>query len=227
MNLRTKELVGHIIKCVDRQIGLTDDLYFDDERWTIRYLICNTGDWLSGRRILISPISILDVDESNHVIHVNLAPDLIENSPDISLKRPVSRRIEAEYSKHYSLPIYWGGVDLWGGVVNPQMLFKSAVNEKQVKQILDETGDEAHLRSVNEVIGYHIQAVDGVIGHIEDFVIDSKSWQITRVIVDTKKWLPGKKVTLSPSQIDDVNWLDSKISVKMTKEELKESPEFL
>lgn len=227
MKLKAKEQIGNSIKTADSPIGLVDDLYFDDERWTVRYLICNTGDWFSGRRILISPISIIGADADQRVIHVNLAPDLIKSSPDISLIRPVSRRIETEFSKHFNLPIYWGGEGVWGSVVNPQLLVKSSIKREQVEKILSEKSDEAHLRSINEVIGYHIQATDGYIGHIEDFLIDSESWQITRVIVDTKNWLPGKKVMIPPSEIEKINWLDSQISVKMTKETLKKSPEFL
>ena len=39
-------------------IGEVDDLYFDDEDWAIRYLVVDTGGWLSGRKVLISPVAI-------------------------------------------------------------------------------------------------------------------------------------------------------------------------
>ena len=224
MHSGVNKLIGYSMQAVDRTIGAVDDLYFDDERWVIRYLICNTGDWLAGRRILISPISILELNADTAVVSVNLTADLVEKSPDISLKQPVSRRLEAEYSDHFDLPVYWHGGELWGGMVNPTMLVKSAVDEEEIRKSLDAKSDEAHLRSVAEVIGYHIKATDGYIGHIEDLYFEPDSWQISQVIVDTRNLLHGKKVTIAPSRIDDIHWSDSTIFVDMTKEAIKSSP---
>ena len=176
-------------------------------------------------QILISPISILEVDEGDRVVHVNLTHDLVEKSPDISLKQPVSRRMEAEYSEHFNLPIYWGGGDVWGGAITPKMLAKSSVNEEESLKYMDDKSDEAHLRSTEEVIGYHVKSTDGSIGHIEDFHVDPDNWQIRLVIVDTKKWLPGKKVMIAPKRINDIHWADSTVFVHMTKEAIQDSPE--
>jgi hypothetical protein len=74
--------------------------------------------------------------------------------------------------------------------------------------------------------GARIQALDGDIGHVEDFVIDEETWSIRYLIVDTKNWWPGKRVLISPQWIDEISWDDSRISVKLTKEAIRQSPEY-
>ena len=59
MMLRTaKELIGYTIRALDDDVGHVDDFYFDDRYWLIRYLVVDTGGWLSGRKVLLSPLTI-------------------------------------------------------------------------------------------------------------------------------------------------------------------------
>ncbi len=86
--------------------------------------------------------------------------------------------------------------------------------------------DDSHLRSTREVTGYHIHATDGEIGHVEDFIVDDETWAVRYVVVGTRNWLPGKKVILSPRWIKRVEWADSSLYFDLTRESVKNSPEF-
>jgi hypothetical protein len=88
---------------------------------------------------------------------------------------------------------------------------------------VQESGDEHRLRSATELLGSHLTVLDGSLGHIEDFVVDTSTWMVRWMIVDTRNWLPGRKVILSPDWIEDVN---GKVLVDLTKEEIRKSPEF-
>jgi len=83
-----------------------------------------------------------------------------------------------------------------------------------------------HLRSVNEVRGYRIQATDNEIGHVEDFIMDDESWAIRYMVVDTLNWLPGRKVLVSPMWITTISWTDRKVAVGMNREQIKDCPEY-
>jgi hypothetical protein len=83
-----------------------------------------------------------------------------------------------------------------------------------------------HLRSTHAVTGYHIQATDGEIGHVEDFIIDDETWTIRYLLVNTLNWWPGKKVLVSPLWIDRVSWGESKVFVNLSRETIKHSPEY-
>jgi hypothetical protein len=76
------------------------------------------------------------------------------------------------------------------------------------------------------VTGYHVEAEDGEIGHVEDFVIDEETWEIRYLIVNTSNWWAGKKVLISPLWIERVSWTERKVVTDLTREAIKRSPEF-
>jgi len=98
--------------------------------------------------------------------------------------------------------------------------------EAELRRAAQAKGLLHYLRGVKEVTGYHIEATDGEIGHVEDFFIDEENWQIQYLLVDTGNWLPGRKVLISPDWITDIIWADSQVQVNATREQVKNSPEF-
>ncbi len=197
------------------------EFYFDDRHWTIRYLVADTGGWLSDRQVLISPYALVAVNQEERHITVNLTKKQIEESPPLNSDKPVSQQFEVEYYGYYEWPMYWAGPYMWG-------LYPNIVRNgnKLTESAPDEEKWDPHLRSSNEVGAYNIQATDGEIGHIEDFIIDDETWAIRYLIIDTKNWWPGKKVLVSPQWIRNVSWSEEKVFVNLTREIIKQSPDF-
>ena len=221
------DLKGLKLRATDGEIGNVDQFYFDDETWTIRYLVVNTGSWLVGRMVLISPISLGKVDWSAEQLEVTLTKKQVENSPNIDTHKPVSRQHEAEFLGYYGYPFYWGGTDLWGPVLHPADLSeRTTATAAEAPLKAKEDSIDRHLRSTNEVSGYHIQAVDGEIGHVEDFLVDEETWSIRYMVVDTRNWWPGKKVLVSPQWIESISWEESKVHVDLSRETIKDGPEY-
>ena len=86
---------------------------------------------------------------------------------------------------------------------------------------------DSHLRSTAVVTGYRIEASDGEIGHVEDFVIDQGTWKIRYLEVKTRNWLPGKMVLMSPEWVEKVSWPESNVSVGLSRETIKSAPEYI
>ena len=234
MLYKLSALDGFSLRATDGEIGNVEDFYFDDETWAIRYLAVDTGTWLSSRRVLISPSSLGKVDWDGSRIEVNLTKRQIEDSPPIDTHKPISRQHETELYDYYGYPYYWGGPYMWGPVAYPGGVFmppSEAVEQntqsKEFRALREQqrTADQ-HLRSSREVTNYYIEASDGDIGHIEDFMVDDSNWAIRYVVVDTKNWWPGKKVVVSPQWISSVNWNDTKAHVDLTREQMKQAPEY-
>ncbi len=226
------DLKGFAITATDGAIGDVEQLYFDDEHWTVRYLIVNTGTWLAARQVLISPISVTKVDRAINQIFVNLTMDQVKNSPDIDTDKPVSRQRETAFMNYYGYPFYWAGPYAWGSAAYPAAIPTPPAQTRQMikaaeaaQREAEATADE-HLRSAREVTGYHLQAADGEVGHIEDFIIEDRSWAIRYLVVDTRNWLPGKKVLISPEWIERVSWSESKVFVDLPQEAIRNSPEY-
>ncbi len=221
---RAKDLHGYTIGAVDTDIGSVCDFYFDDHQWTIRYIVVATGIIFSGRKVLISPVALRHPALSPLHIYVNLTREQVQNSASIQLHLPISRQREAEHHRHFGWPFYWEGTNIWGSWPTPHALADAP--RTQSKAGTKERSPDPHLRSIDKVSGYHIEALDGEIGHLEDFLFDDESWQIRYLIVDTKNWWPGKKVLLRPQWIKSVRWAKREIRVNMTRESIYASPEW-
>lgn len=223
MRRSLRELIGYKILAQDGEIGKVEDFYFDDRSWTIRYLVIDTGNWLFGREVLISPVSLGKPEWQKKLFPVQLTKSQIENSPGIHEDKPVSRQMELDLIQYYQWPDYWRTV----GVTMPEnaMLVARAELPKDDQEKSKE--ENPHLRSVEEVSGYHIRASDGEIGHVEDYIADDESWILRYIVVDTRNWLPwGKRVLVSPSWIERVKWRERRVHVDLPVKLIEKSPEF-
>lgn len=221
-------LKGLTIHATDGEIGTVEQAYFDDETWAIRYLTVNTAGWLGGREVLISPMSILRADWQARRLDVALSMKQVENSPDINTHKPVSRQHEAAYLGYYGYPFYWGGPSLWGPSLYPTGLPvpTPVLADGAAARIAAESTD-SHLRSTEAVTGYHMEASDGEIGHVNGFVVDDEAWAIRYIEVATRNWWPGKKVLVSPEWIERVSWRDSTVYAALSREAIQGAPEYI
>jgi uncharacterized protein YrrD len=219
-----QDIKGDAILARDGRIGSVKDVYFDDERWAVRYLVVDTGTWLPGREVLISPASVPPGGARGDAISVELTRAQVEQAPDIAKDPPVSRLREAAHARHYGYPYYWAGPYLWGPVPVPFYGPRpETAADRELDAMAEQRANESHLRSSSEVVGYEIRAADGEIGHVDDFLVDDKSWAIAGMVVDTTNWLPGGQVVIPAEAIESVDWASRHVSVRMTREELKRS----
>lgn len=218
-----KQIRGYKLAATDGDIGSCEDFLFDDQQWTVRYMVADTGGWLSGRRVLISPVSLGTPDWKSSAFPVQLTKQQIEDSPSLASDAPISRQFEQQWHQHFSWPYYWQGGATWGTVPVPTQV--APVTSEQYAEQLAEIA-ECHLRSLGEVINYQIHASDGDIGHVKDFLVDDEDWRLRYLLIGTGNWLPGRTVMCSPDWIKEVKWGDSSVTVDMTKQGVKDSPEF-
>jgi hypothetical protein len=221
------EVRGFTLHATDGDIGHVEQFYFDDATWTVRYLVVDTGSWLPGRQVLISPIALGEPDWSGHKLPVNLTRKQVAESPDIDTDKPVSRQHEIDYFRYYGWPYYWIGSGVWGPGMYPGFLAAPPVPPVPVEAPeaggQPQTGDP-HLRATGEVAGYRIQATDGEIGHAEDLMVDIHTWVIRYVVVDTRNWWPGRKVLLPASWIASVSWAEETMKVDLSRQTIKDAP---
>lgn len=223
-----KKLFEDKLGASDGEIGHVNDFYFDDRNWAVRYLVADTGSWMPGRLVLISPHAFGDLYQGGKVLLVHLTRQQIEDSPSIESHKPVSRQYEEEYHRYYNWPFYWKGDAVWGMSGFPILSQRSEpfLGEQAIVENKKTEAGDLHLRSAKALMGYQIQATDGVIGHVADFVMSDEDWVIQRVVVDTRHWLTGKRVLISPNQINRISWDQSKVYVDLTKEAILGSPVF-
>lgn len=234
---RVTKIRGLPVGATDGEIGAIEDLYFDDERWGLRYLVVDTGSWLSpGRRVLISPRALRHGQWSDDAVHVELTREQVENSPPVDTAQPVSRRYEVAHAAYYGYPFYWAGPYLWGLGADPAAYgsarqppygsVERAARHAEESVAAAGAEEDSHLRSCSEVIGYGIEARDGSIGHLKDFLVDDENWGIPYLVVDKRAWLPGGHVLVLPDEVEEIDAMTRTVRVALSRQEVKESPSY-
>lgn len=217
---------GYRLTALDGEIGRCRDFLFDDHRWTVRYMVADTGGWLVGRKVLISPVFLLLPDWETGRFPIRMTRRQIEDSPSLDSDAPVSRRYERAYHEFLSSPYYWMGNGLWGNYPYPGML---AVPQQrgELPEAPDAEPDATHVRSAREVTGYSVMASDGgKVGTVEDFLVEDSNWVLRYLVVD-RSWLPfSKKVLVGTDWIEDVDWADQRIRVGLDEDRIANAPEF-
>lgn len=215
------------IEATDGTIGKSRDFLFDTDHWTVRYLVADTRKWLPGRQVLISPHHFGEPDLG--VFSVDLSKDKIRECPPLEDDQPVSRLYELEMARFYNQHLYWVGPWTWGGGLAPvpgELPPPGPDEWEEHARELRRIDRSDHLRSANEVLGYRISTVDGEIGTVDEFVVESLSWTIRWIIVDIDDWIPDRKVVVSPEWVTGFDWHEKTASVELSTGQVEAAPQF-
>jgi hypothetical protein len=221
-----EHLYGNKLGASDGEIGRVKDFYFDDQNWAVRYVVVDTGTWLPGRQVLISPHAFDNLHQVGKVLGVNLTRKQIEDSPLIESHKPVSRQYEEDYYRYYGWPFYWLGDGLWGMSSFPvlETPAKSLLGGLATANGSPPERSDAHLRSTQAVNGYHLKASDGIVGHVGDFMMDAQSWAIRKLVIKTGHRFSGNEVQIPVRKVERISFVDSTVFVNLTREAVEQSP---
>jgi hypothetical protein len=219
----TEKLYGHKLVALDGDIGHLRDFYFDDNIWVIRYAIADTGTWLTGRLVLLSPHAFGKLDQGEKTLHINLKKAQIQDSPPIESHKPVSRQDEAEYYRYYGWPAYWAGDAMWG-IGSYPVIVPPAEGEIEERRSYYHR-DDKHLQSARDIAGYPIQATDGELGHVKGFLVDDRSWAIRELIIEAGHWYSGKEIRMATDKVTWISYNECKVHVSLTKADIQRTAE--
>jgi hypothetical protein len=223
-------LKGFAIEAKDGRMGTVVDFLFDDATWRVRWLVIDCGTWLTGRKALIHPSAILRADLEHQRFIVSLTKAQVEKGPELAEHQPVSQQMENQLYTYYGWDPLWSGPYLSetpGAMAWPYMpppYFGLGLTDAAHGKGASLHGADRRLRSVDEVTGYRVHAVDGEIGHIENFMIDDADWSIHYLVVDTRNWWSGKRVLISPLAVKSIDWFDRHVELDVARQKVKSSP---
>jgi hypothetical protein len=223
-------LKGFAIEATDGRIGTVVDFLFDDVSWQVRWLVVDCGAWLKGRKVLIHPPAISYSELDDQQFDVRLTRAQVVASPSWREHQPVSQQIQHRVYDHYGWDPSGNGIypgNFLGAMASPMMApdyLGLQMNSEERAEVGDTQEGDPHLRSVVEVIGYHIHALDGDIGHVENFMFDNDDWRLHYFVVDTSNWWLGKRVLIAIQAVKSVEWSDRHIRLDVSREQVKTSP---
>lgn len=203
MLIAAKQFYKCSIVSADDTVGTVKDLLFDDLQWGVRYFDIDTGGWLLERRVILNPDVIKGSNYVDSKLLTSLTRSQIEDSPPLSSDMPVTRQKEQALAKFYSWGAYWANI-----------------------AFTEQPEGDPDLRSTRCVSGYSIEALDGDIGHVDDFIVDDTDWRIRYLVIKTGSWFSGKLVLISPEWTESIDWDIKHVKLPLEKKTIEEGPEF-
>jgi hypothetical protein len=199
-------MIGYRIQAADGELGRVEDHVFDDQTWSIQYLVAATGPWLFGRRTLIPRQALGQPDWTDNCFPVSLTQEQIRNAPGIDTNAPVSRRRELEYLTYFGWLPYWRPA-----ATDPMGL---------------EPPEGHHLRSTVEVCSYSVQAEHIVAGTVDDLLVDDGNWRLRYLVVILHGRPPVRQVLIATDWICGVHWEARALDLSVTRRQIEVSPTF-
>jgi len=216
---RSGELQWSQVISLDGEIGKVRDVCFDEASWMVRYLIVDTGGWLSGRKVPIDPRSVELIDRNLHTVWVSLSRAQIESSPRIDIGELGAREHEMQLNRHYGYGSCWTHSMPWGnGQVSPA--------RRSAAEALEIDAPSACLRGARQMLDFTLITVDGHVGLIKDFFFDDETWALRYLIVQTGSWLLGRRVLVSADRVRRVDWSAESVEVNQTRKQIEYGWEF-
>lgn len=217
---------GFTLQAIDGTVGELSDLLFDDKTWHVRWLVMDSGTWLSGRKILIHPSSLQHPESETATLRVQLTRSQVRNSPVIDTDAPISLQMERSLSSYYGYDPDANGAWCRSGAQTTPPDGASGPSGGSVAGTIARKRPKAaepHLRSVAEVEGYRIRASDGDAGFLKNVVIDDEAWCVHDIVIDVPTWWSVKHVVIPTSAVERISWSERCIRLGMNREHIKTS----
>ncbi len=225
------------VEASDGEVGSVKDFLFDDQTWKIRWMAVEAGPWLAGRRrVFIHPSAIAPLalppkptlpmmsSPSTLQLSVNLTRAQIAGGPHAHEDQPVTKDMEALLYDYYGSDPYWGASHFGGAMPNGELrIVEDAARRNADAQVPPVDGAD-HLHGLASITGYHVHALDGDIGHVENVLADDANWEIRYLVVATRNWWPGKVVQLSPYAVKDIDWFGRSINMNVSRDQVRSAP---
>lgn len=222
-----KRVLDSDVRGRDESLGTIKDVLFDDTSWRVRYLVVDTGGWLSGRKVVLHPVALAGVDWPACEVRTEMTRSQIDQGPPLDEHEPVSRQHQENLAKYFNWPaVPMVPMGPFGGLAGVEQAIGLDVRERAEAVKSEDHEGNPHLRSTDEIVGYRVVAGDDEAGHVADLILDDSEWVIRYLVVDLGTWLPGKEVLLAPEWAREVRWDKRSIFIDLERKDLEKGPEF-
>lgn len=199
-------LLRKTVLAKDGPVGSPIDIYIDERDWKLRYLILETGTWLRGRRVLLSPCTVEMGDWYQPHLQTSLTYDQLAGSPEVHSEKPVSWHCEERLVEYFGWPAYWLG-DVGAGVA------VSELDCDEKRAITAEIETRTRLRSYSEIRNYSISGTGSSVGAVEDFFIRPHDWSIEYLVINHGTWFGSRVALVDPQRIESIDWASGTIRI--------------
>ena len=80
------------------------------------------------------------------------------------------------------------------------------------------------LRSIGDLHGCIVSALDGDIGSVRQAYFDDEAWAVRYLVVETGNWLNDRQVLVSPYSVQHTDPGSSVVHVNLSRQQVRNSP---
>ena len=215
MLIQTSDVWDFRVSAVDGEIGRIHDLQVDDRHWTVSDILVRLGHWLTDRLVIISPDAVVKADGSHHSVQVTLTADQLADAPSAATHPSVSRQHYVAPYHYLGLPLVLGELDLWNPAVS--------VGERYPAQLPQR---DLHLRSLRHLSHYGIEAGGAEAGHVENWLVDVRSWCVPYVVARVGGGSSRKHVLVPVRWLGPISWGACVIYTDLPRDAIIHAPDY-
>ena len=222
-------LRGCSLTASDGEIGTVYEFYFDDKRWTVRYLVVDIGSWLDAGLVLVSPEALAETDSDAGTIHVNLSKEEVRCAAAAESDSPVSlqEKETVQRREELALPTVTAARTQQGAFAPASRFTKDARDSAAHSSSRNLRCGDPHLRSSGALTKrYAIRSQNGIIGTVDDFIVDDREWRVNYFVIHVGGWLFGKRILLEPEWVKQISADEQEICVDLPRCAMKDAPRF-
>lgn len=204
MLVNANDVLGYRIGVDGAPAAVLRDLLIGQDSATVRYLVTDSEAWLATSSVLLAPGVVVGIDRDQQMLQTGLDRALLDRAPGLPRGTPPGREHERRLHDHFGWTPYWdsAGDDPAGGDRDEQLL------------------------SARHLIGFYAQAVDGAVGHVEDLIVDLQAWQVRYLEIDTRNWVPGRRVLVAPGWLHAIDRPNRTVALDLSRELVRSSPPY-
>lgn len=216
---RILEFQNSRVFALDGEVGRVRDVYFDEATWRVQYLVIDTGGWLPGRKVLISPRSVELIDEVLHTVSLSVTQARLQASPGVPVDKLVARRDQMGLSRVCSYPSYWARQ--WTNALRPRVSFPEASDalEPAPSDLERQPHGDSHLSSARAISAYSCNALDGGTARVADLLLDA-TWSIRFLLLATNKRRSPRRWLIDKTAVTQVDRGNRCLEVDWTRRQI-------
>jgi sporulation protein YlmC with PRC-barrel domain len=210
-----KSLEGYSLNASDGEIGHLKTIHFNDEDWSVKYLVVDIGSFWNEKKVLVLPNASYQFSWIEQNISVKLTRNQIKEALPYSSDLPVSDQHELINKLNFK-SLYL--IEPWSGSFLP-LWFPDLKAGQALQNIVQEIGDK-DLRCAKTITGYQVVLKDKEFGKVEDFILDCNEWIIRDIVIDANHILHSNKKIIPVSKIKVFDTDNQKIELELSSHEL-------
>jgi sporulation protein YlmC with PRC-barrel domain len=204
MLITARNAFGTMVKGANGCFGNLYDILFNGQSWKVQNLLINCNHWYSGQQVAIEPQTVEETNWQNQNMTVQLTKEQIAQVSNTQSKQTTTTAKTCQANQVTTTNVYGTGA------------FNTTTQYN--------ANTVAH--STKLCTGMNVYGTNGMVGYVDDFVVDDETWTVAHLIVEVQNQYTSKRVMIETNSIKSVCWEDGQVQLSLSTQEICDLPTY-